>query len=164
MSQLTQSENEATALFLKTNGPPESLFVPDIPEHLLVGKSESDRWLYHSVGVHSKQNEWLIGQVSGLKAAHRTILSNSEAATLHFAKLDGDIEALSPCRECAAKTNEHLSKIDATLATFTALRDRWLSRRQVLRNAAIVLATLLLMPFLSGIAVELVKHYLKLGP
>ena len=73
-----EREGAVTALFLKTNGPPPEVMTPSIPPHLLAGKSPSEVWLYEKIDVAGKQNNWLISQVSGLKAAHRTIHAKME--------------------------------------------------------------------------------------
>ena len=156
--------SEATIRYLKHNGPPPDVFKPDPwVEEVIKNLPEDQKILHRTVVTMSKQVGWMIPEIVGLKAAHRTIFSKMEEGNDHFAKLDSDVEALSPCRECAAKTNEHLTKIDATLSVFTQLRERWLSREKMFRNVTLVLATLLVMPFLAGLAIEVVKHYLYWG-
>jgi len=156
-----EREGAVTALFLKTNGPPPEVMTPSIPPHLLAGKSPSEVWLYEKIDVAGKQNNWLISQVSGLKAAHRTIHAKMEDVESQAAENRTAMERLAPCLNCATETREHLQKIDGTLKVFTELRDRWLNKRKLMRNALAAVATLTLLPAVGMFVVELLKHWLK---
>lgn len=52
-----------------TNKPPK--FEPDIPAHLLHGKSASERWLYERISVHDQRTEWVMERLQQADE-HRT--------------------------------------------------------------------------------------------
>lgn len=130
-------EQEAqTVAYLKTNGPPEGAFKPDVPEYALEGASKRDRYLLEMVSILAKQNEWQIKEIVGLKGAHRIIHRRLE---------DGE---------------KRFDAIEQTMAFFVHLKEKWLSRRKTVRNVVIGLFTLFLLPFLSLFMVEVMKRIL----
>jgi predicted transcriptional regulator len=134
------NEEIDTVRFLKTNGPSKGAFKPEIPEHLLKGKSESEKWLYEMVSIGAKQNEWLIKQVAGLKGAHRSI---------HAKLVEGD---------------NRFQTIEVSLDESKRAREVWTSRKNMVRNVTIAICSLLLLPFISTMAVEYIKHHFHWGP
>jgi hypothetical protein len=136
--KLAMPEQEAqTAAYLKTNGPQEGAFDMSPEEELLLfGKTDFEKAVLRSSIKGTKQNAWMIQQIIGLKGAHRVI---------HNRLAEGD---------------GRFARIDATLDVFTKLRDKWLTRKKVVRNVLLGIFTLFLLPFLSLFMVEVVKRLL----
>jgi hypothetical protein len=111
-----------------------------------------------------KQVGWVIPEISGLKAAHRTIHQKMNDGTAHFRSVDNSLIRLAPCLTCAVETKDRLQKIDTELNKFTLMRDKYLTRRKMIRNTLIAVATLFFLPFLSVLAVEFIKHAWHWGP
>jgi hypothetical protein len=167
--------DQQTAVFLRSNGPPEGAFKPDIPPHLLHGKSESEIWLYEMVGISTKQNEWLINQVIGLKGAHRTINQRLAEGEKRFEKIEQSIQDASLVAvQTVNAANFKFKQIDDTLAKVQSVIDRfipfleklilfwekWMGRKNWFLKILAGILTLLFLPFMSVMAVEVCKHYL----
>lgn len=136
--------------FLRTNGPNPGEFEPDIPPQLLKGKSEDEQWLYREVNRGNKMSEWLIPQVVGLKGAHRII---------HERMVDVKKDLAAEL----GKGNERFSKIEAEMAPFLVLREKWLTRKKMIRNILLAMLTIFLLPALSVLLAEVLKPgFLKL--
>ena len=130
------ADERNTEIFLRTNGPAANEFSPDIPPHLLAGMTPNERYLSEMACISAKQNGWLIKETIGLKGAHRAI---------HRRLAEGD---------------DRFGKIDATLKVFTTIHDKWLTRQKVARNIILAIVTILMLPTISLLLVELLKPWL----
>ena len=143
MSELPNSEQERqTERFLKSNGPPADAFHPDVPDYALEGATKREKYLLEMASISAKQNGWLIQDSIGLKSVHRTI--NTRLNEIDARLCEGD-------KQFAAINDDRLK--------LQAWRDRWLSRKKVVRNVAVAIVTALFLTFLPALAVEWVKHH-----
>jgi hypothetical protein len=144
-----------TEIYLKSNGPPAGSFeLSDQEELLLDGKTEFEKVVLKSSLKSNKQNAWLIAQVVGLKGAHRVIHTRLKEGDEQFARTDRLIA------QRLADENERFAKIEETLHIFMELRNRWLSHKKIVRHVIVGLVTLFILPFLSLLMVEVMKHFL----
>ena len=133
----TEQDEESTRQFLKTNGPPPGIFAPDASlEPLLEGKGELEKRFYRSQSTQGKQNDYLISQGSGFKAALRSVHSRLEDGEARFIGIEGKLQV------------------------FDTLREKYLNRRKMIRNITVAVVSLFFLPFLSVLAVEVVKRLL----
>lgn len=131
------SESLETEHFLKSPPPPATRFAPNIPPHLLEGKSESEKYLYEMVGITAKQNEYIIEEQTGMKKSHAELHENQK------------------------ETNKRLTKTELSLEPFITFRNTWLTKKKMIRNMLVILFTAFLLPFLSILAEDFVKHVLN---
>lgn len=143
-----QFQEEKTNRFLKTNGPPPGAFEPSVEaKQLAHGKTDVESFLILESSSQRKQNDWVIKEVVGLKGAHR-VMHN------HVSQVDAEAKTI---KDEAAK---RFSAVEETLAVFVGIRERWFAGKKMLRNIFIALFTIFMLPFLSVLAVEVVKHFL----
>ena len=145
---ISDTENEQnTAIFLKTNGPPEGAFKPDLPDFILrhmanpdamtkEDRLEMERYKMEMISISTKQNQYLIEENKGHKGALRAIYKR------------------------LAEADQRFGKIDATLKVFTTIHDKWLTRKKVARNTILAIVTILVLPTISLLLVELLKPWL----
>lgn len=136
--KLTPEQEEQTSLFLKTNGPPEDIFKPTVPEFALAGASKREKWLLEQASIAEKQNRYLIDQNSGKKIALRQIQARLK---------DGD---------------DKFSEIYELLYPFKLIRQKWFSGKKLVLHAfgvfftTVVLGALVI--FLGELALEWFKR------
>jgi hypothetical protein len=124
-----------TEFFLKTNGPPPNYFTPDVPAYALDGSSPREKYLLEMASISAKQNGWLIQETIGLKGAHRLIHSRLAEGDKKFEAIDEDRDK------------------------FHQWREKWLSRRKVVRNIIVAIITMLFLTFLPALVIEWIKHH-----
>ena len=144
-------DDEQTRIFLRTNGPEEGEFEPNIPPGLLKGKSESEKWMIEKTDTGIKQNGWLIKQVVGLKGAIRAQQRRTEQVKI---EIKAELKA-----ELAAGV-ARFQTIESKLEPLANLWDKWLGSKKVVRHLIFGLLSLFLLPFLALFMVELLKHWL----
>jgi hypothetical protein len=142
-----EQDEEQTQIFLRTNGPSPREFEPSIPAALLHGKTESEKWLLEKTDVGIKQNNWLVRQVVGLKAALRVQQRRTEQVKKDLAL------------ELAAGVTR-FEGIEKKLEPVATLWNKWLTRKKVVRHITLTIIGLFLLPFLALFAVEWLKHWL----
>jgi hypothetical protein len=168
-----KANDEATNRFLRTNGPPP--FQPQLPEFVLHGADERTKWLCEKADVSTQQNAWQIDQIIGLKGAHRTIHSRLEHDDKRMQKIEQSIqEASLVAVQTVNAANLKFKQIDDTLAKVQSVIDRfipfleklilfwekWMGRKNWFLKILAGILTLLFLPFMSVMAVEVCKHYL----
>lgn len=150
------NEEFNTEQFLKSDGPPDNVFnpnIPNIPDELLIGKSPDVVWLYKAIsesnkmiGVCAKQNEWLIDQQHGLKLCHQVI--HTSMKTLNT-RMDEETQKY---------------KVQAILMQpFIDWWSKWITRKNLAVTAFGAVLTGVLVAVLSGLVVEWAKHHFKWG-
>ena len=128
-------DDAQTEKFLRTNGPPPGAFAPDPMVELFVKDlPDREKWLYRTQSTTVKQGDWIIPQISGIKAAHRTI---------HAKLYEGDAR---------------FKKIEATLDSWAAWKEKWLGRKMMFWKVALGGLTMLLLPVAGMLIVEYIKH------
>jgi hypothetical protein len=142
-----ESDEEQTQVYIRTNGPDEREFQPNIPPELLVGKSKSEKWLYEQADMSIKQNNWLIRQVVGLKGAIRVQQRRTEQVRTEL-----QLELATATRR--------FQTIEAKLEPLAALWNKWLTRKKVMTHIILGLFSLFFLPFLALFMVEVLKHWL----
>jgi hypothetical protein len=124
-----------TDRFLKTDGPAPGAFdLNDDEKYLLHGKTDFEKKILESVLKSNKQNDWIVRETVGLKGAHRVI---------HTRLAEGD---------------KRFETIEKSLAVFTELREKWLTRKKYRQRILIGALTLLILPFIGSLTVEWLKH------
>ena len=156
MEMNSMPDQEAqTERYLKTNGPPPGAFdLSEEEESLLHVQTDFEKMVLRSSLKGNKQNTWIIGEIIGLKGAHRGIHGRLREGDERFKRTDELIA------QRLKDENERFAKIDATLDVFSQLRAKWLDRKKVVRNVLLAVCTILVLPFISQMGVEIIKHFL----
>lgn len=141
----TDAEHERqTEAFFKTDGPKPGVFASTIPQSLLDGQPKAIQELMNLTSVISKQNEYQIEQIEGLKSAHKTIAHRMN--TMDDRLREGE---------------KRFSNIDATLDIFTKLREAYLKRRFVRTKIAMGCLGFALTVIGGPLLVAWISHHYK---
>ena len=176
ISKENMSDEVKTEIFLRTNGPSKGAFDPS-PEllRLLEGKDASEKFLLLQSNTHTKQNEWLINQIIGLKGAHRSLHEQLLAEDNRSVKIETEVkahlqkveaEAVLKCQVCTDANQREFSQIKKTLQIFTDMREKYLDRKKLVRHVLWIVLSLLLIPatgiFIGEFGVDIAKKWFRM--
>lgn len=135
--KITMADQEdSTARYLRTNGPPPGAFEPDVPHYAMEGSTEREKYLLEMASKGDKQNRWVINEIIGLKGAHRVIHARLE---------DGD---------------KKISELETVASIVKDWRAKWLTGKRKARNIIIAIITIALLPSLGIFIEDAIKHFL----
>lgn len=101
-------------------------FRPDVPEPLLHGATQRDRWMYEQQSIQRQQNDWIIMQLQDGKK--------------RFEQADHD----------RAKMRAEVTSVSERLMLIEQLKDRLLAKSSVIAAITCLLAIPVMMAFISS--------------
>ena len=131
-----------TESFLKTDGPKTGAFASTIPAFLLEGQPPAIKELLNLTSVSTKQNEYVIEQVEGLKTAHKTMAH-------HMKDMDRRLQ----------EGELRFANIDKTLKIFTDIHAAWLAKRLIKTKIALGIGGFVATLIAAPLAVAWFAHH-----